>query len=458
MLYVEKILAHTGRGVIVQATDSDSRGGALLSRKEMYLAPGVSAYYDEPIAMDHGEGCYLYDTENRRYLDFFGGILTVSVGHAHPAVNAAIIDQIGKLTHVSTLYLHQSMVDLAERLAHMTPGGLTMSFFTASGTEADETAITMARVATGAYEVIALRHSYSGRSALAMSLTGQSPWRLGLPGVSGVTHAMNAYCYRCPFGKTPDRCGLECAKDMEETIRTSTSGRIAAVIAEPIQGVGGFITPPPDYFAEVARIVRKYGGLFIADEVQTGFGRTGKWFGIEHYGVEPDLMTFAKGLANGMPIGAVIATREVAGAYGGPTISTFGGNPVSMRAALATLDVMTEQRLMENARVQGQLLRDGLEELSRQYPVLGDVRGMGLMQGIEFVRADKEPAPDLVAEFFELTKTHGLLVGKGGLYGNAVRISPPLTVSQAQVKEALEVIGRALAKIYETHPELKRVR
>ncbi len=441
----------------MQETDSDGHGGTLLSRKEMYLAPGVSTYYIEPIALDHGEGCYLYDTHNRRYLDFFGGILTVSVGHAHPVINAAMIEQIGKLTHVSTLYLHQAMVDLAERLAGMTPGELTMSFFTASGTEANETAIAMARVATGAYDVIALRHSYSGRSALAMSLTGQSPWRLGLPGAGGVTHAMNAYCYRCPFGKTPDHCGLECAKDMEETIRTSTSGRIAAVIAEPIQGVGGFITPPPDYFPEVARIVRKYGGLFIADEVQTGFGRTGKWFGIEHYGVEPDMMTFAKGLANGMPIGAVIATAAVAGAYQGPTISTFGGNPVSMRAALATLDVMVDQQLMENARVQGQRLRDGLEELSRQFSVMGDVRGMGLMQGIEFVRSDKEPASDLVGEFFELTKADGLLVGKGGLYGNTVRISPPLTVTQGQVKEALEVIGRAMAKIYETHPELRHV-
>ena len=442
---------------MAQGTESQTPTDTLLSRQKKYLVPGVSTYYDEPIVMDHGEGCYLYDSDDRRYLDFFGGILTVSVGHAQPQVNAAISDQISKVTHISTLYLHQSMVDLAERLAHMTPGELTMSFFTASGTEADETAVAMARLATGAYDVIALRHSYSGRSALAMALTGQAPWRLGMSGAPGVTHAMNAYCYRCPFGKTPDNCGLECAKDMEETIRTSTSGRIAAVIAEPIQGVGGFITPPEDYFAEVARIVRKYGGLFIADEVQTGFGRTGKQFGIEHYGVEPDLMTFAKGLANGMPIGAVIATREVADAYRGPTISTFGGNPVAMRAALATLDVMSEQQLTDNARIQGQLLRAGLEELQLQYPVLGDVRGKGLMQGIEFVRANKEPAPDLVAEFFELTKAQGLLVGKGGLFGNTVRITPPLTVSSAQVKEALTIIRRALEKMYEAHSELGQV-
>ena len=262
----------------------------LRARQRRFLTPNVSTYYDEPIAIDHGEGCYLYDVDGTKYLDFFGGILTASIGHGHPRVNAAVVDQIQKFTHVSTLYISQPMIDLAERLAQITPGDLEVSFFTASGTEADETAIAMARVATDAYEIIALRHSYSGRSALAMTLTGQSGWRLGMPGVPGVVHAMNAYCYRCPFAKVPNQSGLECAKDMEETIRTSTSGRIAAVIVEPIQGVGGFITPPDEYFQEIARIVRKYGGLVIADEVQTGFGRTGKAFGIEHSGVELNLI------------------------------------------------------------------------------------------------------------------------------------------------------------------------
>ena len=429
----------------------------LVMRQKKHLAPSVATYYEEPIAIDHGEGCYLYDVNGAKYLDFFGGILTVSIGHGHPRVNAAVVDQIQKFTHVSTLYISQPMVDLAERLAQMTPGGLEVSFFTSSGTEADETAIAMARIATGAYEVIALRHSYSGRSALAMTLTGQSGWRLGMPGIPGVVHAMNAYCYRCPFGKAPDRCGLECAKDMEETIRTSTSGRVAAVIAEPIQGVGGFITPPDEYFQEIARIVRKYGGLFIADEVQTGFGRTGRAFGIEHSGVEPDLMTFAKGLANGHPIGATIATRSVADKYSGSTISTFGGNPVSMRAALATLDVMAEEDLTENARVQGARLREGLEDLQRRYPMIGDVRGKGLMQGLEFVRSDKEPAPDLVKKFFEYTKANGLLIGKGGLYGNTVRIAPAMNVKGEQVHDALERMEDALRRMVTEAPELNQI-
>jgi 4-aminobutyrate aminotransferase-like enzyme len=419
----------------------------LVERQGRYLAPSVTTYYDEPIVMDHGEGCHLVDAEGVRYLDFFGGILTVSVGHAERRVNAAVVDQIQRLTHVSTLYVTRPMVDLAERLAAITPGQLEVSFFTTSGTEANETAIAMARMATGAYEVVALRHSYSGRSALAVTLTGQAGWRLGMHGTPGVVHAMNAYCYRCPFGKTPDRCGLECAKDMEETIRTATSGRVAAVIAEPIQGVGGFITPPDEYFQEIARIVRKYGGLFIADEVQTGFGRTGRAFGIEHSGVNPDLMTFAKGLANGHPIGATIATREVAEKYTASTISTFGGNPVSMRAALATLDVIAEDDLTENARVQGALLREGLEELQRRYPMIGDVRGKGLMQGMEFVRSDKQPAPDLVKKFFEYTKQNGLLIGKGGLYGNTVRIAPPLSVTAEQVSEALAMMDDALRRM-----------
>ncbi len=431
--------------------------GELANRQRRVLAPGVATYYAQPIELDHGDGCYLFDKNGQRYLDFFGGILTVSVGHANPRVNAAVVDQIQKLTHVSTLYISEPMVDLAERLAQMTPGNLEVSFFTSSGTEANETAVAMARTATGAYEVIALRHSYSGRSALAMTLTGQANWRMGLPGTPGVVHAMNAYCYRCPFGKTPDRCGLECAKDMEDTIRTSTSGRIAAVIAEPIQGVGGFITPPDEYFQEIARIVRKYGGLFIADEVQTGFGRTGKAFGIEHSGVEPDLMTFAKGLGNGHPIGATIATQAVAGQYTGPTISTFGGNPVSMRAALATLDVIDEDRLTENAREQGAALRAGLEELQQRYPMIGDVRGKGLMQGMEFVRSHKAPAPDLVNRFFEYTKAEGLLLGKGGLYGNTVRIAPALNVSRQQVNDALSLMENALARMVGEEPDLAQL-
>jgi 4-aminobutyrate aminotransferase-like enzyme len=351
------------------------------------------------------------------------------------------------------------MVDLAERLAAITPGDIKQSFFTTSGTEANETAITMAQLATGNQEVVALRHSYSGRSQVGMGLTGQSDWKLGGAGMSlPIRHAMNAYCYRCPFGKTPDSCGLECARDMDDFIRTSTSGRIAAFLAEPIQGVGGFITPPPEFFQETVAIARRYGALFIDDEVQTGFGRTGQPFGINHYGVQPDIMTFAKGLANGFPIGATVATPAVASHYRGPTISTFGGNPISMRAALATLDVMAKENLTQRAQTMGQLLREGLEELADRYPILGDVRGKGLMQALELVRHDKAPAPDLAAEFLERTRERSLLVGKGGLFGNVIRIAPPMTVLDNEVQESLRAMGDALAALYQDHPEVRDVK
>ncbi|MDA8194944.1 MAG: aspartate aminotransferase family protein [Thermaerobacter sp.] len=431
---------------------------SLLDRQRRYLVPAVAPYYQEPLLLESGSGRTVTDQAGQSYLDFFGGILTVSIGHAHPAVAEAVADQARKLVHTSTLYVTKPMVDLAEKLASLLPGELSQSFFTTSGTEANETAITMAQIATGRPEIVALRHSYSGRSQLGMGLTGQSGWKLGEGGQSlPIHHAHNAYCYRCPFGRTPDACGLECAHDLEEFIQTSTGGRIAAFIAEPIQGVGGFITPPPAFFQEAVGIVRKHGGLFIDDEVQTGFGRTGSWFGIEQYGVTPDIMTFAKGLGNGLPVGATVTTPDIARGYRGPTISTFGGNPLSMRAALATLAVIEREGLVTHTRNMGDRLRSGLEELSDRYPVLGDVRGKGLMQGLELVRRDKAPAPDLTTRLVEESRQRGLLIGKGGLYGNAVRIAPPMTVTATEIDEALAAMEGALRAVYQSEPDLKAV-
>ncbi len=428
------------------------------TKQKEYLVPGVSTYYQTPLILSHGEGRRVVDVGGTSYLDFFGGILTVSIGHAHPAVTAAVTDQLQRLVHTSTLYETEPMVSLGERLAQWTPGGLQKSFFTTSGTEANETAIMMAQLATGHRDIVALRHSYAGRSHWGMGLTGQSAWKLDGAGMElPIRHTHNAYCYRCPFGQTPDRCGLECARDMDEMIRTTTSGHIAAFMAEPIQGVGGFITPPPKFFQETVTIARRYGALFIDDEVQTGFGRTGKPFGIDHYGVTPDIMTFAKGLANGLPIGATIATSEVAKSYIGPTISTFGGNPLSMRAALATLDVIEAESLTAHAHTAGMHLRGGLEVLSDRYPIVGDVRGLGLMQGMEIVRHAKAPAPDLTTELLELTKNRGLLIGKGGIAGNVLRIAPPLTVTLSEIDEALKMMEEALAALYTEHPELRDV-
>src|SRR6185369_6967258 len=282
---------------------------------------------------------------------------------------------------------------LAEKLAEITPGRLEKSFFTNSGTEANETAMLLAQIHTKCQDVITLRHSYSGRSYLALSLSAQSSWRLMSNVVPGVHHIANAYCYRCPFGLTYPSCDLKCATDAEEAIQTMTSqGRIAAFLAEPIQGVGGFITPPKEYFQEIVGIIRKYGGLFICDEVQTGWGRTGgKMFGIEHWGVDPDIMTFAKGMANGVPIGATIATSEIADSMQGNTISTFGGNPVTCTAAGATIEVIEEENLVENARLMGNRLREGLNALQVKYPIMGDGGGMGVRRGIELAGEKKVP-------------------------------------------------------------------
>jgi 4-aminobutyrate aminotransferase-like enzyme len=421
----------------------------IIDKQKKYLFSCVATYYDEPLVVDHAKDSYVYDAEGKQFLDFFGGILTVSVGHCNEKVTKAVEEQTRKLQHMSTLYANEPQVRLAEKLARITPGRLEKSFFTNSGTEANETAVLLAQIHTKCQDVIALRHSYSGRSYLALSLSAQSSWRLTPNVVPGVHHIANAYCYRCPFGLTYPSCDLKCATDAEEAIQTMTSqGRIAAFLAEPIQGVGGFITPPKEYFQEIVGIVRKYGGLFICDEVQTGWGRTGgKMFGIEHWGVEPDIMTFAKGMANGVPIGATIATPEIADSMQGNTISTFGGNPVTCTAAHATIDVIEEENLVENARLMGNRLREGLNALKDKYPVIGDVRGMGLMQGMELVGEKKRPDAESAKRVMERTRANGLLVGKGGTYGNVLRVAPPLNVSKDQIDHALEQLDRSFAQL-----------
>lgn len=420
----------------------------ILEKQSEYLFPSVLTYYEEPLPFERGEGRYLYAVDGKRYLDFFAGILTVSVGHCHPKVTERVCQQVRTLQHTSTLYPHANMVNLAEKLAQIAPGKLQKSFFTNSGTEANEMAVMLAKVCTDAQEVVTLRYGYSGRSALAMTLTGHANWRIGGTQILGIKHAHNAYCYRCAFGLTYPNCDLRCAYDVEELIQTTTSGRVAAFLAEPIQGVGGFITPPPEYFEIVAEIIRKYGGLFISDEVQTGFGRTGgKWFGIEHWGVEPDIMTCAKGVANGAPMGVTIATAEVADGFQGLTISTFGGNPVCCAASLATVEVIEEENLIQNAQVVGDYLRAKLEELQARHPLIGEVRGMGLIQGVELVRSQKEPARQEILQIFEATKRRGLLIGKGGLYGNVIRITPPLNIGKADVDEAIGILDEAFTEV-----------
>ncbi|MEZ4712688.1 MAG: aspartate aminotransferase family protein [Caldilineaceae bacterium] len=427
----------------------------ILEKQKKYLWPNHILYYTDPLPLSHGDGLRVWDADGNEYLDFFGGILTTSVGHNHPKVTQAVQEQAGKLIHTSTLYPNAPHVNLAEKLAEITPGRLQTSYFSNSGSEANETAVLLAQVHTGHREIIALRHGYSGRSQLAMSLTAQSSWRVGSSFSPDVKHALNAYCYRCPLKMTYPGCGVACAEDVEDVIRTQTSGRIAAFLAEPIQGVGGFITPPPEYFKIVKEIVERYDGLFIADEVQTGFGRTGDhWFGIAHWDVEPDIMTMAKGIANGFPLSNTITRPEIAESMvgAGLTLSTFGGNPVSTAASLATINVMEEEANPTRSADIGAHLRAGLDKLWEKYPLIGEVRGKGLMQGIEVVadRQTKEPAPNAVVQLFEESKARGLLIGKGGLYGNTVRIAPALTATKDDVDRALDILDRSFAEVHET--------
>ncbi len=419
---------------------------AIRKHKE-FLFPAVANYYEEPIALAKGDGEYVWDDEGNRYLDCFGGVLTVSIGHANPKVNEAIIEQTKTIQHTSTLYANKPQGDLAEKLAEISPGKLKKSFFTNSGTEADDTAILAAKLATGRHEVIVLRHSYSGRSATALSTIGHSTWKPVASQVAGISHASAPYCYRCPFKLEYPSCDVACADDVEELIQTTTTGEIAAFMAEPILGVGGFIVPPKEYFGKVAEIARRYGGLFIADEVQTGWGRTGeKWFGIEHWGVEPDIITSAKGMGNGVPIGWTIATLEIADKFEGLTFSTFGGNPVSMAAGLAVVNVIEEEDLRTNATIVGGYFRERLEELQEKHQVIGDVRGKGLMQAIELVvdKKTKEPNPQAVLKVFEETKKRGVLIGKGGLYGNVIRTGMMLNSTKETVDELVEALDKGL--------------
>jgi 4-aminobutyrate aminotransferase-like enzyme len=428
-----------------QTTQSD-----IIRKHKEFLFPAVATYYQEPLALVRGAGMYVWDDAGNRYLDCFGGVLTVSVGHANPKVNAAIIEQVKTLSHTSTLYANKPQSDLAEKLYQITPGRLKKSFFTNSGTEADDTAIHAAKIATGRHEIVVLRHSYSGRSATALSAVGHSTWRPLPAQLAGIVHARAPYCYRCPFKLSYPECGLACANDIEELIMTTTTGEIAAFMAEPILGVGGFIVPPPGYFERAVEITRKHGGLFIADEVQTGWGRTGdKWFGIEHWNVEPDIITSAKGMGNGVPIGMTTATPEVADAYPGLTFSTFGGNPVSMAAALAVIRIIEEDDLKRNAAEVGGYFRERLEGLREKYAVIGDVRGMGLMQALELVRdrETKEPDPQSVLKVFEETRRRGVLIGKGGLYGNVIRTGLMLNSTKDTVNELIEALDAAFSQL-----------
>ena len=404
-----------------------------------------------PIVIDHASGATVTDINGREYLDCFAGISVVNAGHCNPQVIAAAKKQMEKLVHCSSYIYHvPAVADLAEKIAHIAPRGLTKTFFGNGGAEAIEGALKLARLYTGKHEFIALHGSFHGRSWGALSVTGnQARKKRGGPYAPGVAFAPAPYAYRSQWPRDPDECGHQCAKALDDVIRFATSGDIAAFIAEPVMGEGGIIVPPPNYFKEVKKILDQHGVLFIADEVQSGFARTGKMFAIEYYGVVPDILVTAKGIADGFPLSAYTTRPEIAAAYKpGDHLSTFGGNPVSCAAALANIEFMEKENLPGHASDLGDYTMTKLGDLQAQNPLIGDVRGLGLMIGVELVK-DKNlmPATAEAEAIRDSVLRQGVLVGVGGVYGNVVRFQPPLIITRQQIDQALDAFAAALAEV-----------
>jgi 4-aminobutyrate aminotransferase-like enzyme len=417
---------------------------ALLDKKRRFLFPALYHFYDEPPQIVRGSGQYLFDHEGKRYVDCFAGVSVLNVGHAHPEIVEAVSRQVGELAHTTTIYLTQPMVDLAERLAEFVPGALRRTFFCASGSEANEGAALLAQLTTGRHELLALDRSLHGRTKLGMSLTGLGMWRADGSPVGGVHHVPTPYCYRCPLRLTYPSCDLACADEVEEAIRLRTSGQVAAFFVEPILGNGGLIVPPPGYFERVREILDRHEILMVVDEVQTGFCRTGRRFGHQHWDAAPDVITVAKALGGGLPIAAFITRDELADGFTRPSASTFGGNLVSSAAALAVLAILERERLEERSAELGEHLKARLEELQSRCPAMGDVRGLGLMVGVEIVDADGGPAPVLVDRILESLKDDGVLLGKAGADRNVLAFQPPLIIEKEDLDEVVDKLERAL--------------
>jgi len=405
----------------------------------------------QPVVIEKAQGATIADASGKSYIDCFSGIAVVNAGHCNEKVIEAAKAQMEKLVHCcSYVYYSQPTADLAEKLAQITPGRLQKTFFGSGGAEAIEGALRLAKQFTGKTEFIALQSSFHGRSYATLSITGNSGRkRRGGPYMVGCTFLPAPYCYRCFFELEYPKCQLRCARALEDIIKFNTYDSVAAFIAEPLLGEGGIITPPDEYFKEIEKILKKYGILFLVDEVQTGFARTGKMFAIEHYGVEPDIMAMAKGIADGFPLSAFIAREEIADSFKpGDHLSTFGGNPVSCAAGLANIEFLEEQKLAGQARKKGDFLRSRLEPLKARYPMIGEIRGKGLMIGIELVRdQQKTPANTEGTRIRDFCCENGLLIGLGGTYGNVLRIQPPLVISENQLEEVVKLLDQALSKV-----------
>jgi alanine-glyoxylate transaminase/(R)-3-amino-2-methylpropionate-pyruvate transaminase len=422
-----------------------------IAMRRQFANPAITTLYKEPLMIVEGHMQWLFDETGKRYLDMFAGIVTVSCGHCHPKVTRAIHDQVDRLQHTTTIYLHPGMPSFAKKLASKMPEGLDVTYFVNSGSEANDLAIQMARTFTGNTDVIALRNAYHGASPFANTLTSHSTWKYPVNVSSGIHHAVNPDPYRSPFDGTPEEIASKSAADIRDLIRFSTPGKVAAFIAEPIQGVGGATHGAQNYLREAYSIIRQHGGLCIADEVQTGFGRTGEhYWGFENFDVTPDIVVMAKGIGNGVPLAAVTTRTEIAQALTERThFNTFGGNPVCMAAGSAVLDVIDEDGLQENSRVVGARLKAGLEKLKSEHKLVGDVRGMGLMLGVELVRdrITKEPAKAETLQILEEAREMGMLIGKGGIDGSVIRIKPPMCITADDADFAVDVLHRALTAV-----------
>src|SRR3954468_6823347 len=424
---------------------------AVLALRKQYLNPGLFLYYKQPIMIVEGKKQYVWDDTGKRYLDGLGGIVTVSVGHCHPHVVAAANKQNELLQHSTTIYLQPNVALYAEKLASKMPGELKMCYFVNSGSEANDLALLMARASTSNYDVIALRNAYHGGNASGMGLTAHSTWKYNVPHSFGVHHALAPYQYRGPFGYDDADAGKKYANDVKEVIDFATPGKVAGFIAESIQGVGGFVEFPQGYLKQTYEYVRAAGGVCIADEVQTGFGRTGTHFwGFETQDVIPDIVTMAKGIGNGCPLAAVVTTPKIAQSLVGKVhFNTFGGNPVVSAMGKAVLEVIERANLQANSRKLGAHILAGLEKLKAKHKVIGDVRGKGLMLGIEFVkdRTTKQPGKEECAQAVENARELGLLLGKGGLWGQTIRFAPPMNITQGDADFLLAVLDEAIGAI-----------
>jgi 4-aminobutyrate aminotransferase len=423
----------------------------LHERHRRVMPNWVALYYDDPVELVSASGSRVTDANGHVYLDFFCGILTNMLGYDVPEVRAAVQRQIATgIVHTSTLYLIRQQVDLAEKLAGLSGIENAKVFFTNSGTEANETALMLATAARRSNQVLALRNSYHGHSFGAIAITGNGAWKSS-PLAPFNVHYLHGTDRYLPAFAGLDEAGYKaaCVADLRHVLSTATSGDVACLIAEPVQGVGGFTMPPDGLLGEYAAVLRERGALLISDEVQTAWGRTGEHFwGIGAHAVVPDIITFAKGLGNGMAIGGVIARGDLMDGVPGSGISTFGGNPLSTAAANATLDYLLSHDLQRNAAALGTMIIDGLREAAAPLAAVGDVRGKGLMFAADLVDPRTgAPSPALASKVLAETRERGLLIGKGGLYGNALRMAPPMTLSEADAKEGLGILADALRAV-----------